>query len=181
MVLHHWTRWLPCPYMYMIKHFFSRTKKALRLNLSIQHWDSKSTKFVQMMILGWPLTFLRYAQMCVLVAVAILEEVAWCLQICNNCFYQVGELWPMGLLFIRLSTLKYHCWHANCSQNCSKHIITKTRLFKYIENFTTKNWNFQIKRLIFFHVSVQNIDCGYTLEPPCRGGSNEYPQSVFFF
>ena len=25
-----------------------------------------------------------------------------------------------------------------------------------------------------------NIDCGYTLEPPRRGGSNEYPQSMFW-
>ena len=24
-----------------------------------------------------------------------------------------------------------------------------------------------------------NIDCGYTLEPPRLGGSNEYPQSIF--
>ena len=32
----------------------------------------------------------------------------------------------------------------------------------------------------FFHISAQNIDCGYSLEPPRRGGSNEYPQSVFF-
>ena len=24
------------------------------------------------------------------------------------------------------------------------------------------------------------IDCAYTLEPPCRGGSNEYPQSMFW-
>ena len=29
----------------------------------------------------------------------------------------------------------------------------------------------------FFHVSAQNIDCGYLLEPPRQGGSNEYPQS----
>ena len=50
--------------------------------------------------------------------------------------------------------------------------ITKTRLYKYIENF-------QIKTLIFFHMSAQNIDCGYSLEPPRRGGSNEYPQSMF--
>ena len=27
--------------------------------------------------------------------------------------------------------------------------------------------------------SVLNIDCGYSLEPPHRGGSNEYPQSMF--
>ena len=49
------------------------------------------------------------------------------------------------------------------------HIIMKTRLFKYIENFTTKNWKFQIKILVFFHISAQNIDCEYTLEPPRRG------------
>ena len=27
---------------------------------------------------------------------------------------------------------------------------------------------------------AQNIDCGYTLEPPRRGGSNEFPQSMFW-
>ena len=26
---------------------------------------------------------------------------------------------------------------------------------------------------------AQNIDCGYTLGQPRRGGSNEYPQSMF--
>ena len=26
---------------------------------------------------------------------------------------------------------------------------------------------------------LKNIDCGYSLEPPRRGGSNEYPQSMF--
>ena len=30
-----------------------------------------------------------------------------------------------------------------------------------------------------FHISAQNIDCGYSLEPPRRGGSNEYQQSMF--
>ena len=60
------------------------------------------------------------------------------------------------------------------------HHITKTRLFKYNENFTTKKWKFSDKKFwYFFHVSAQNIDCGYSLEPPRRGGSNEYPQSMF--
>ena len=27
---------------------------------------------------------------------------------------------------------------------------------------------------------LKNIDCGYSLEPPHRGGSNEYPQSMFW-
>ena len=34
--------------------------------------------------------------------------------------------------------------------------------------------------MIFFLFLAQNIDCGYTLEPPRRGGSNEYPQSMFW-
>ena len=38
---------------------------------------------------------------------------------------------------------------------------------------------FQIKNSDIFHISAQNIDCGYSLEPPRRGGSNEYPQSMF--
>ena len=33
---------------------------------------------------------------------------------------------------------------------------------------------------IIFLISAQNIDCGYSLEPPCRGGLNEYPQSMFW-
>ena len=61
------------------------------------------------------------------------------------------------------------------------YIITKTRLFKYMENFTSKKTeNFQIKNSDIFHISVQNIDCGYSLEPPRWGGSNEYPQSMFY-
>ena len=57
--------------------------------------------------------------------------------------------------------------------------IMKTRLFKYIENFTLKNKkNFQIKNSDIFHISSKNIDCGYSLEPLRRGGSNGYPQSM---
>ena len=37
-----------------------------------------------------------------------------------------------------------------------------------------------MKNSNIFHISVQNIDCGYSLEPPRPGGSNEYPQSMFW-
>ena len=58
--------------------------------------------------------------------------------------------------------------------------ISKTRLFKYIENSPPKSdFFFQIKVLILFHIFAQNIDCGYSLEPSRRGGSNEYLQSMF--
>ena len=33
---------------------------------------------------------------------------------------------------------------------------------------------------IIFLISDQNIDCGYSLELPRRGGSNEYPQAMFW-
>ena len=42
-----------------------------------------------------------------------------------------------------------------------------------------KTENFQIKSSHIFRISAQNIDYGYSLEPPRRGGSNEYPQSMF--
>ena len=49
-----------------------------------------------------------------------------------------------------------------------------TEIFKVV-----KNENFQWKFLDIFLIFAQNIDFGYTLEPPRRGGSNEYPQSMF--
>ena len=41
-----------------------------------------------------------------------------------------------------------------------------------------KKENFQIKNSDNFPNPAQNIDCGYSLELPRRGGSNEYPQSM---
>ena len=44
--------------------------------------------------------------------------------------------------------------------------ISKTHLFKCIENFTTKNWKFSDKNSDIIYISTQKIDCGYSLEPP---------------
>ena len=49
--------------------------------------------------------------------------------------------------------------------------------------FSFKNIKFSAEKLDFdgfFFIFAQNIDCRYTLEPPRRGGSNEYPQSMFW-
>ena len=60
--------------------------------------------------------------------------------------------------------------------------ITKTCLY----NFDPLKPHFYIVKLGFtgvyinFLISAQNIDCGYSLETPQRGGSNEYPQSMFW-
>ena len=51
------------------------------------------------------------------------------------------------------------------------------QIYMYTENFTTKKLKFSDKKSDIFHVSAQNIDFGYSLEPLRRGGSNEYLQS----
>ena len=59
--------------------------------------------------------------------------------------------------------------------------ITKTcPCNKQIFFLALKLENSQLKKFDIFLVFAQNIDCGYTLEPPRRGGSNEYPQSMFW-
>ena len=37
-----------------------------------------------------------------------------------------------------------------------------------------------VLRQLLFLILLKNIDCGYSLEPPRRGSSNEYPQSMFW-
>ena len=64
-----------------------------------------------------------------------------------------------------------------------KHLpnITKTRLY----NFDPHKPHFYIVKLgftgvyIIFGISAQKHRLWYSLEPPRRGGSNEYPQSMF--
>ena len=59
--------------------------------------------------------------------------------------------------------------------------ITKTCLY----HFDPLKPHFHIVKLgftgvyIIWLISAQNIDCGQSLEPPRRGGSNEYLQSMF--
>ena len=60
------------------------------------------------------------------------------------------------------------------------HDITRPCLFKYTEDFITKNWKFSDKKFWYFSHFCQNIDCGYSLEPPRRGGSNEYHNLYFW-
>ena len=56
----------------------------------------------------------------------------------------------------------------------------------YLYNFDPLKPHFYIEKLgftgvyIIFLISAPNIDCGSSLEPLHRGGSNEYPQSMFW-
>ena len=87
--------------------------------------------------------------------------------------------------------------NANYKQQRSHHHATyntaSSRFFVYKENITkTRLYNvdllkphFYIVKLgftgvcIIFLISAQKIDCGHSLEPPRRGGSNEYHNLCF--
>ena len=55
-----------------------------------------------------------------------------------------------------------------CPCNIQRFLVVKTK---------TKN---QKKMCDIFFFLLQNIDCGYSIESHRRGGSNEYPQSMFW-
>ena len=78
-----------------------------------------------------------------------------------------------------MCSMNWICAFCACSKALFGLTITKTCLFKYIENFTTKNWKFSDKNSDCFHISAQNIACR-SLKPPQWGGSNGYQQSMFF-
>ena len=59
------------------------------------------------------------------------------------------------------------------------HLKKKTKKKKKKKKKKQTTEYFQIKNSIFY-ISLKNIDCGYSLELPQRGGSNEYPQSMFW-
>ena len=83
---------------------------------------------------------------------------------------------PFDALYFDSYYFTVHVWSRNSTQGA---YITKTRLFKHIENFTKKGNFSDEEKSDIFHISAQNVDCGYSLEPPRWGGSNEYPQYMF--
>ena len=75
-------------------------------------------------------------------------------------------MWNIKMRLYRLSSYVYH--------------YENTPIQIYWKFYHQKNENFQIKNLIFFLFLLKNTDCVYSLEPSRRGGSNEYPQSMFW-
>ena len=62
-------------------------------------------------------------------------------------------------------------------------LTTKTCLFKYTENILKilppKNEKFQIKKFDIFHISAQNIECEYSLEPQSMFLSRNKKNNVY--
>ena len=109
-------------------------------------------------------------------------------------FYQIPSKQTKGYLIYRVNT-------KSISKTKQREItpkVTKDRVVIIVHNTSAgpiplrkhtysnilkilppKNENFQIKISDIFHISAQNIDCEYSLEPPWQGSCNEYPQSMF--
>ena len=75
-----------------------------------------------------------------------------------------------------------HCSQKNLVCRTKRVIITKT----YLYHFDPLKPHFYIVKLgftgvhIIFLISALKHRFGYSLKPPRRGGSNEYPQSMFW-
>ena len=70
-------------------------------------------------------------------------------------------LLPLFMSFIRMYSIRKHAY---------------SNIMKILP---PKNENVRIKSSDIFYISTQNTDYGCSLEPPRRGGLNEYPQSMF--
>ena len=92
--------------------------------------------------------------------IANIVALIWAYIVCQCPFYwKVGK---NGLLY-------------NVSKSLRKYAYSN--ILKFL---SPKNENFQMKNSDYFHISAQNIDCRYSLEPPRRGGSNEYHNLCFW-
>ena len=89
----------------------------------------------------------------------------------------LSAYWIIGCWRINWRTLTYFV--ADMQADLVHISLRKHAYSNILKSLPPKNENFQIKNLDIFHTSAQNIDCGYSLEPHRRGGSNEYQQSMF--
>ena len=64
-----------------------------------------------------------------------------------------------------------------CQQYCMS--LRKHAYSDILKKLPQNSESFQIKISHISHISAQTINCEYLLEPPRRGGSNKYPQSMF--
>ena len=72
-------------------------------------------------------------------------------------------------------------WEIFHNQNLETKLTLRKHAHAIYGDFKVVKYEyFQWKKFDIFLIFAQNIDCGYTLEPPRRGGSNEYPQSMFW-
>ena len=84
-------------------------------------------------------------------------------------FYASALTYSRSIIFLLRITCK------RFSRTCrNDHYENMQRFLKF------KKMKIFSRKILIFFFFAQNIDCGYTLEPPRRGGSNEYQHSMFW-
>ena len=76
-----------------------------------------------------------------------------------------------------MTFISLHSDHRTAEEYITKDAYMYIVLLPLNPTFIQKNWVLQGYTLIFLFL-LKNIVCGYSLEPPCRGDSNELPQSI---
>ena len=90
------------------------------------------------------------------------------------CCPNTQEKYAIGDLSLTCAAVSENIPSDMCAREDSSQPITKTRLFKYIENLITKICKFSNKNSDISHISAKNIGCGYSLELPCQSCSNNF-------
>ena len=113
MVSVHWPRWPPCPYM--VKNLYkSFSPEPSGLICAPIIWDRWSSKIAKMMILLWPLTFLREGQICFLMHLYGPHTLIW--EKCWECIFWTSLL----------NTIIHLGWNLLSIGAPKKHKIAKT-------------------------------------------------------
>ena len=93
---------------------------------------------------------------------------------CSILIYSAGQglsqnirklqvVWPESVPFAHMRLLVFLCLGISFSQSRP---ITKTACSNILKILPPKHETFQMKNSGSFHISAQNIDCGYSLELP---------------
>ena len=85
--------------------------------------------------------------------------------------------WLNQLAKSEKALIRFHGYSGPVTHNEALRKHASSNILKTLQ---PKPEKFQIKNSDIFYISAQNIDCGYSLEPPRRGGSHESPQSMFW-
>ena len=152
------------------KIFFSETNRLISRKLRVKHWW---LKYSNVYINHDPvMTLTKFMARSSLVAYAFeLGKLLKChlkgkasRKLANGQNIEDSEKrkWPKGFI-CPCTGVKYH--------------NIQTCLLVYAADL---RWAFTGPLVLWFLFLLQNIDCGYSLEPPQRGGSNVYLQSMFW-
>ena len=84
---------------------------------------------------------------------------------------------------VKIAIMRFNLFHqCVCVYKCFTVMFQRhyenTPIQIYRKVHLQKQKHIRYKNSYNFQISAQNIDYGYSLEPPRRGGSNEYPQSM---